>query len=236
MPAVVVLGARNLGGAIIDRFALSGWATAGVARSDETIAAIAARGAHAIRADALDPAQLAAALAEARSTLGGLDAIVNAMSVAAPVAGEPWGGGPTVDASPDAWERWTAAISRMAFVFLREGARALRESGGGTLVQITNGSALRAVPGQGPLAAGHHALRASVTAARAELAPAGIRVCLLVADGPIWSQKNAARIEADGLTEDQVLSQPGIAAAVESLVTQPGNAAAHELVLTAERR
>ena len=35
---VVVLGARNLGGAIIDHFIELGWNAAGVARSEETLA------------------------------------------------------------------------------------------------------------------------------------------------------------------------------------------------------
>lgn len=237
MPALVVLGARNLGGAIIDRFRSTGWETAGVVRSAETAAAVEARGAIGIQADATDPEALTDALVQARARLGGLDAVVNAMSVAAPAPGEPWGGGPLIDADVLAWERWSGSIGRMAFVFLREGARALRAGGaGGALVQITNGSALTARAGQGPLAAGHHALRALTTSARAELEPAGIRVCLLVANGPIWSPKNACRIEDDGLSERDVLDQGGLAEAVELLVTQPARAATHELVMTAERR
>ena len=42
---VVVLGARNLGGAIIDHFLGLGWNAAGVARGDETIQRVRDRGA-----------------------------------------------------------------------------------------------------------------------------------------------------------------------------------------------
>jgi Trk K+ transport system NAD-binding subunit len=49
---VVVLGARNLGGAIIDHFLELGWSAAGVARSEDTLARVRDRGALAVSADA----------------------------------------------------------------------------------------------------------------------------------------------------------------------------------------
>ena len=45
---VVVLGARNLGGAIIDHFLELGWSAAGVARSEDTLARVRDRGALAV--------------------------------------------------------------------------------------------------------------------------------------------------------------------------------------------
>lgn len=52
---VVVLGARNLGGAIIDHFPALGWNAAGVARSEETLDRVRTAGALALQADASDP-------------------------------------------------------------------------------------------------------------------------------------------------------------------------------------
>ena len=49
---VVVLGARNLGGAIIDRFLELGWNAAGVARSEDTLERVRKSGALALDADA----------------------------------------------------------------------------------------------------------------------------------------------------------------------------------------
>ena len=40
---IVVLGARNLGGAIVDHFQSLGWNTAAVAQSQDTLEAVAAR-------------------------------------------------------------------------------------------------------------------------------------------------------------------------------------------------
>jgi NAD(P)-dependent dehydrogenase (short-subunit alcohol dehydrogenase family) len=228
---LVVLGARNLGGHLLERFGADGWKTAAVARSDDTLAAIRDRGALALQADATDPVQLAQALAGARAGLGSLDVVVNAMSVAVPEPGEPWGGGPLADADLATWERWSAAISRMAFVFLAEGARALRADGGGTLIQLTNGAATRAAPRQGPISAGHQALRALVRSAGEELRSERIRACLLVADGPILSPKTAARIADDGLAEDAVLTQDAIADAVAFLAGQGDGGLTYELVL-----
>ena len=41
---VVVIGARNLGGAILDHFLELGWNAAGVARSDETLEQVSRTG------------------------------------------------------------------------------------------------------------------------------------------------------------------------------------------------
>ena len=85
---IVVLGARNLGGAIIDHV-LAGWSAAGVARSEETLDCVRTAGALALQADASDPQTLASALERARSELVSLDAVVNAVSASRPRAGAP---------------------------------------------------------------------------------------------------------------------------------------------------
>src|SRR5206468_2109793 len=57
---VVVLGARNLGSAIIDHFVGLGWNAVGVARSSDTLERVRERGALAMEADASDPTSLRA--------------------------------------------------------------------------------------------------------------------------------------------------------------------------------
>src|SRR5947209_9364794 len=150
---VVVLGARNLGGAIIDHFLELGWNVAGVARSDDTLERVRKRGALAISADAADPKSLSRALSSAREELGSLDAVVNAVAAArAPTSGV-FGGGPLASADLDGFRGWTVAVAEQAFVFLSAGAAALRDGGGGALIQITGGSSRRAMPGRGLWAA-----------------------------------------------------------------------------------
>jgi 3-oxoacyl-[acyl-carrier protein] reductase len=227
---VVVLGARNLGGAIADRFLADGWNVAAVARSEETLQAVRDRGALAIGADASDPTELSGAYAQARDRFGSVDAIINAVSASRAGSG-PFGGGPLGDADPEAFENWTAAVGRQAFLFLSLGIRALRVGGrGGALVQITGGSSRRGMPGRGLWAAGAFGVRAMVQAAAQEVREEGIHVALLAVDATIESAKTAART-AD-LPRTALADQAGIAEAVAYLVGQDQRGFSHELVVT----
>ncbi len=227
---VVVLGARNLGGAIIDHFLELGWSAAGVARSKDTLAGVRDRGAIAIAADASDPASLRGALDKARGEFGSLDAVVNAVTAARPTGGGPFGGGELSQADLEAFRGWTVAVAEQAFVFLSEGAAALDQTGGGGLIQITGGSSRRAMPGRGLWAAGAFATRALVQAAAQELRSRNIHVALLAVDATIESPKTEA------FTRDQpreALADMGeVARAVSYLVEQGPRALTHELVVT----
>jgi NAD(P)-dependent dehydrogenase (short-subunit alcohol dehydrogenase family) len=226
--ALLVLGARNLGGAIADHFKTLGWETAAVARSDDTLKAIAERGHHAIRADATDADQIAAACEETRELYGSLDAIVNAVSLPGRPPG-PFGGGPLLEASPDAVDHYMAGVARQAFTFLTTGARALHRTGG-TLIQVTGGSSRRAMPGRGPWAAGAFATRALTHAAAQELRTEGIHVALLVVDATIESPKTAEMTR--DAPRDRLADQGEVAKAVAFLVEQGPRGMTHELVVT----
>lgn len=227
---IVVLGARNLGGAIIDHFLDHGWNAAGVARSDDTLERVRDRGALALAADASDPNSLRPALAAAKQQLGSLDAVVNAVTASRGTGRGPFGGGELMQADLQGFRDWTVAVAEQAFVFLSVAAAALRESGGGALVQITGGSARRAIPGRGLWAAGAFATRALVQAAAQELRGDGIHVALLSVDATIESPKTAA------FTRDQpsdALADMGeVAKTVAFLVEQGRRALTHELVVT----
>jgi NAD(P)-dependent dehydrogenase (short-subunit alcohol dehydrogenase family) len=222
----VVLGARNLGGAIAMHLHDAGWSAAAVARSDESLAAVREHGVAGRTADAGDPAQLR----EVLEGDGGADLVVNAVSAARPTGG-PWGGGPLAEAEPDAFEAWTGAVARQAFTFLSVGASVLRAQGrGGTLIQVTGGSARRAMPGRGLWAAGAAATRALVHAAAQELRIDGIHVALLVVDATIASPKTAERTR--DVPPDALADQGEIARAVAYLAGQERSALTHELVVT----
>jgi len=227
---VVVLGARNLGGAIIDHFLELGWSAAGVARSEETLARVRDRGALAVSADASDAASLRGALARAREECGSLDAVVNAVSAFRAPSGGAFGGGEVAAADLEAFRGWTVAVAEQAFVFLSAGAAALQESGGGALVQITGGSSRRAFPGRGLWAAGAFATRALVQAAAQELRAQNIHVALLAVDATIESPKTEA------FTRDAprraLADMAEIAEAVAYLVNQGERGYTHEHVVT----
>jgi NAD(P)-dependent dehydrogenase (short-subunit alcohol dehydrogenase family) len=228
---IVVLGARNLGGAIIDHFVELGWNAAGVARSADTLEAVQARGAFALQADASDPDDLAAALETARRQLGSVNAVVNAVTASRPPAGGPFGGGELAAADLEAFRGWTVAVAEQAFVFLSTGVAALRAGGGGgALIQITGGSSRRAMPGKGLWAAGAFAARALVQAAAQELRSEGIHAALLAVDATIESPKTAAFTK--DAAPDALADMGEIAAAVAFLVNQGTRALTHELVVT----
>ena len=229
--SAVILGARNLGGAIIELLLERGWSVAGVARSDDTLAKVESSGALAIRADASEPVELVRALREARERHQGLDLVVNAVTASRPPREGPFGGGPLAEANLDAFRGWTVAVAEQAFVFLSESIKAIRAAGGGgTLVQVTGGSSRRAMPEKGLWAAGAFAVRALVQAAAQELRAEGIHVALLIVDATIESPKT------DAWTRDvprNALADMGeIARAVEYLAGQNARALTHELQVT----
>ena len=227
---VVVLGARNLGGAIIDHFLELGWNAAGVARSEDTLARVRERGALGLAANASDPEALGTALADARGHFGSLDAVINAVS-ASRATGGPFGGGELASADLNAFDAWTVAVAQQAFVFLSTGVAALEQNeGGGALVQITGGSSRRAMPGRGLWAAGAFATRALVQAAAQEMRAAGIHVALLAVDATIESPKTQAFTQ--GTPAGALAEMSEIAKAVAYLVEQGVRAYTHELVVT----
>ncbi|MEA2168688.1 MAG: hypothetical protein QOF76_1988 [Solirubrobacteraceae bacterium] len=222
MPHAIVFGARNLGGAILDRLLADGWTATGVARSEDTLAAVRERGADAVAADATDPG----AVEEVLRSVPRVDLAVNA---AASYGGSgAFGGGPIAEADLDGFEGWAAMPARQAFVFLSACARVLGP--GSTIVQCTGGSARRANPGRGLWAAGAFGVRAITQAAALELRESGVHVCLLMIDGTIESPKTAAFTE--GQPAEALVDQADVAAAVAYLASQTGRAMTHELQVT----
>ena len=226
----LVLGARNLGGAIAERLLGNGWRVAALARSEDSLARMRDAGALALSADAADPDDLSRALERTQDELGPVRLAVNAVSAARPPGEGPFGGGPVADATLEAFRGWASAVAEQSFTFLSAGARALRRTGGGTLIQITGGSSRRAIPGRGPWAAGAFATRAVVQAAAQELRGEGIHVALLVVDATIESPKTAPFTEE--VPRDALADMADVAAAVEYLAQQGRRGMTHELVIT----
>jgi len=224
----VTFGARNVGRAVVaDRLA-AGWRALAVARGDETLDAL--RRAHpevlTVRGDAGDHAVVAEALGRAERDLGGLDLVVNA-TTSVP-RDHSFGGGPIAEAPPGRLESWMAGFLPAAWAILRGAGAALARRGSGTLVQVSGGSARRAMPARGPWAAAQFSARALTHSLAQELRPAGVHVALLVADGVIQTERNpmAGRPPEDSLTPADV------AAAIAYLAGQSPRGWSHELVIT----
>lgn len=228
--SALVFGARNLGRAVIERLIDAGWSVAGVARSEQTLQGVTDAGALALSADVTDQASVRDAVAQAANAHGGIDLVLNAASAYGGKRTGPFGGGPIAQADADAFDSWAAAPARSAFAFLSgAGGYLVQQGKPATLIQVTGGSARRALPGRGLWAAGAFGVRAITQAAALELRPQGIHVALMIVDAGIEPLSGKAR----GDTPREALADPReLAEAVLYLAEQGPRAATHELQLT----
>ena len=228
--SALVFGARNLGKAIIELLVGAGWSVAGVARSQETLQGVTDAGALALQADVTDQASVREAIAQTVGAHGQIDLVVNAASAYGGTRSGPFGGGPVAEADADAFDSWAAAPARSAFSFLSGAAGYLvQQQTTATLIQVTGGSARRAMPGRGLWAAGAFGVRAITQAAALELRPQGIHVALLIVDAGIEPLSSATRA---GASRAALADPHGLADAVLYLAEQGPRAATHELQVT----
>ena len=226
-PSAVVFGARNLGRAVIELLCAEGWAVAGVARSEATLAGVTAAGALALRADVTDQESVREVLEQVAAAHGGVDLVVNAASAYGGDRSGPFGGGPIADAPPDAFDSWAVAPVRSAFSFLSaSGAFLLAQGTPATIVQVTGGSSRRAAAGRGLWAAGAFGVRAITQASALELREQGIHVALLIVDAGIQP------IDDGQPAQDASADPRELAAAVLFLADQGARGATHELQVT----
>jgi NADP-dependent 3-hydroxy acid dehydrogenase YdfG len=228
--SALVFGARNLGKAIIELLVGTDWSVAGVARSQETLQGVTDAGALALQADVTDQASVRAAIAQTVGAHGQIDLVVNAASAYGGTRSDPFGGGLMAEADADAFDSWAAAPARSAFGFLSGAAGYLvQQQTTATLIQVTGGSARRAMPGRGLWAAGAFGVRAITQAAALELRPQGIHVALLIVDAGIEPLSGATRA---GASRAALADPHGLADAVLYLAEQGPRAATHELQVT----
>jgi NAD(P)-dependent dehydrogenase (short-subunit alcohol dehydrogenase family) len=226
MPTALVIGARNLGHAVIERLVADGWTVAAGARSAATLEQARGAGADALEIDVTDQASVAAALDEVAGRHGGVDLVVNAASPYGGARSGPFGGGPLADAAPGGFDDWSAMPVRGAFAFLSASARFFVDHPPevkATLVQVTGGSSRRGMPGRGLWAAGAFGVRALTQAAALELREQRVHVALLIVD---------AVIDRSGGDDLGSADPASLAGAVAYLAQQSPRAMTHELQVT----
>jgi NAD(P)-dependent dehydrogenase (short-subunit alcohol dehydrogenase family) len=225
---LLVFGARHLGRTLAVELAASGWNVAGVALSEETVSSFreAVPDGLAIVADATRAEDVEGAFAETAGRFGAVDLVVNA--VTARPRGT-FGGGTLADSPADAIEPYVDQLVPAVFNVLRVGCRTLGEQGGGTIVQVTGGSARRGMPGRGPWAAGAFATRALTQAAALEAREQGVHVALLIVDATIESDKTRDRLSGP---PEQSASEEDVVRAIVYLESQSPRAWTHELQIT----
>ena len=149
MPTALVIGARNLGFAVIERLLNDGWTVAETARSPETLAKVRNAGAEALDVGLTDQASVLAALQDLGAPHGRVDLAANAASPYGGSRSGPFGGGPLAKAAPTSFDDWATLPARGAFGFLSACARFMStQRGPATIVQVTGGSARRGMPGR----------------------------------------------------------------------------------------
>jgi NAD(P)-dependent dehydrogenase (short-subunit alcohol dehydrogenase family) len=222
MPTLLVFGARNLGRVLASQLLEDGWRVAAVARTETTIRALEddAPGAAGIIADAKDADDVERVFAD----VGHVDLVVNAITT------NPSFGGPVHEAPPEALDAYVGELLPAILNILRVGGRVLAEQGGGTLVQVTGGSARRGNPGRGPGAAAAFATRALVQSQAAELREQRVHVALLIVDAVIESEKTAAWLEDE--PAERSASMEDVGKAIRYLYEQSPRGWTHELQLT----
>jgi NADP-dependent 3-hydroxy acid dehydrogenase YdfG len=212
MPHLLVFGARNLGRVVAEHLMAQGWEATGVSRTEETAAAFPGTG---LVADATTAEGIRSVVERAKP----FDLAVNAVSPKGR-----FGGGDLVTTDDDAMAPYVEQVLPTAFAFFRICGAALIERGAGTIIQVTGGSARRALPGRAPWAAGAAGQRALSQAAANELKPHGVHAALLVCDGSFGGPGDDAGGERIDTRE--------LAKAVQFLHEQGRSAWTHELVVT----
>jgi NAD(P)-dependent dehydrogenase (short-subunit alcohol dehydrogenase family) len=174
--AVVTGGASGIGRASAMRFVEEG-ARVVIADCNEISAreALALAGDAArdrlrfVRCDVAEEGDVAAAVDTAVREFGRLDCMFNN-------AGLPGAVGPVTDITVDAWDRTFAVLVRGVFLGIKHGARAMRATGGGTIINTGSIAAYSAGAGPAAYSACKSAVVALTRSAAVELAPARIRV------------------------------------------------------------
>lgn len=174
--ALVTGGGAGLGRGMVELFAAEGASVATLEIQPdwarETEAGLRARGfsVAALAGDVTRPEDVRGAVQHCVSEWGRLDILVNNAGITMPAPKE------LVDLSLQDWDRLMAVNLTGALLCIREAAPVIRQSGGGSIINVTSISARTCYPGQGAYGISKAALEALTRQASAELAPWRIRV------------------------------------------------------------
>ena len=204
--AVVTGGNGGIGLAMAEGMAEAGAAivVAGrnAAKSAAAVETLSALGADADRCetDVTDEASCRALMRHAADRFGGLDILVNNAGIAGPV-------GPVDEIDPEDWRRCIAVDLDGPFLCARRAVPAIREAGGGSIVNISSTAGLLGFPNRSPYAAAKWGIIGFTKTLAMEQGPYGIRVnaiCPGSVSGPRIDSVIAAAAQVRGMPETEM--------------------------------
>lgn len=219
----LITGGRRIGAVVATTLARAGVDVALVynrsrTEADETVAAVKAMGRRgfAVQADVTDERACHNAVAATLAELGRLDILINMASL---YASKPFGELTAAD-----WDRQLAVDLRATFLFAHAAAPAMKQAGGGRIINFTDwvaASARPRYPGYTPYYVAKAGVKALTETLALELAADQILVNA-IAPGPILAPPEMSREESDSVVKSTPLGRWGgeeeIAKAVMFLV------------------
>lgn len=191
---VVITGAsRGIGAAAARAFAAEGARVALLARSGAAVADLAAEigeAALGLPCDVADWASVKAAMAAVLARFGRVDVLVNNAGVVDPIAR-------LADADPAAWGVTQDINLKGVFHGMKAVIPAMRAQGGGTIITVSSGAAVRALEGWSAYCASKAGALMLTQAAHLEEGPHGIRV-LGLSPGTVATEMQR-KIKASGV-------------------------------------
>ncbi|MEM9795591.1 MAG: SDR family oxidoreductase [Pseudomonadota bacterium] len=178
--AIVTGASRGIGAAAARRLAAAGANVALLARSETTIAAIAAEigpAAMSVVCNVSDWASVETAFAQVADRFGGLDLLVNNAGLIDPIAR-------IEDADPAAWADVLGVNVTGVFYGIRAALPLMKARGGGTIVNISSGAATSALEGWSHYCASKAAVLMLTRCVAKEEAENGIR-CVGLSPGTV---------------------------------------------------
>lgn len=191
---VVITGASaGIGAAAARAFAAEGARVALLARRGAAVAALAAEigdAALGLGCDVSDWSAVEAAMAAVRARFGRIDVLVNNAGVVEPIAR-------LAEADPAAWGRTQDINLKGVFHGMKAVIPVMRAQGGGTIITVSSGAAVRALEGWSAYCASKAGALMLTQAAHLEEGPHGIRV-LGLSPGTVATEMQV-KIKASGI-------------------------------------
>ncbi len=208
----ITAGAGGIGRVIADSFAACG---AEVFVSDVDDAALAACGHRGVRADAGQVTDLEAFMDTALGTLGGLDVLVNNAGIAGPT-------GRVEEVTPAELDATLQVDLASMFHCARRAVPALRQSGGGSIVNLSSAAGKFGFPLRSPYSAAKWGVVGFTRTLAMELGPDNIRVNAILpglVDGPRQRSVLRNKAQAAGISDNEQIERAVRTVALRCFVT-----------------